>query len=103
TYSPAAYLPAPDSDPALQIENAEWEDTTCYRLAQAVKTLDARAQDILVSLWTGDGKVTLHDLAEKYGVSAERVRQIEADAINKPRGLMTSSSARSDPLLEPRR
>jgi len=88
TYSPAAYLPAPDSDPALQIENAEWEDTTGDRLAQAMKTLDARAQDILVSRWTGDGKVTLHDLAEKYGVSAERVRQIEANAIKKLRGLM---------------
>ena len=90
TYSPAAYLPAPDSDPALQIENAEWEDTTGDRLAQAMKTLDARAQDIVVSRWTGEGKVTLHDLAEKYGVSAERVRQIEANAIKKLRGLMTA-------------
>jgi RNA polymerase sigma-32 factor len=90
TYSPAAYLPAPDSDPALQIENAEWEDTTGDRLAQSMKTLDARAQDILVSRWTGEGKVTLHDLAEKYGVSAERVRQIEANAIKKLRGLMTA-------------
>jgi RNA polymerase sigma-32 factor len=90
TYSPAAYLPAPDSDPAVQIENAEWEDTTGDRLSLAMKTLDARAQDILVSRWTGEGKVTLHDLAEKYGVSAERVRQIEANAIKKLRGLMTA-------------
>src|SRR5678816_2233443 len=91
TYSPAAYLPAPDADPALQIENAEWEDTTGDRLAQAMKTLDARAQDILVSRWTGEGKVTLHDLAEKYSVSAERVRQIEANAIKKLRGLMVGA------------
>src|SRR6188508_2191953 len=90
TYSPAAYLPAPDADPAIQIENAEWDDTTGDRLAAAMKTLDARARDILVSRWTGDGKVTLHDLAEKYGVSAERVRQIEANAIKKLRGLMTA-------------
>jgi len=90
TYSPAAYLPAPDADPAAQIENAEWEDTTGDRLAQAMKTLDPRAQDIVVSRWTGDGKVTLHDLAGKYGVSAERVRQIEANAIKKLRGLMTA-------------
>jgi len=90
TYSPAAYLPAPDADPATQIENAEWEDTTGDRLAQAMKTLDPRAQDIVVSRWTGEGKVTLHDLAEKYGVSAERVRQIEANAIKKLRGLMTA-------------
>jgi RNA polymerase sigma-32 factor len=90
TYSPAAYLPAPDADPAVQIENAEWDDTTGDRLQAAMKTLDARARDILVSRWTGDGKVTLHDLAEKYGVSAERVRQIEANAIKKLRGLMTA-------------
>ena len=44
----------------------------------------------VLSRWTGDGKVTLHDLAEKYGVSAERVRQIEANAIKKLRGLMTA-------------
>ena len=90
TYSPAAYLPAPDSDPALQIENAEWEDTTGDRLAQAMKTLDARAQDILVSRWTGDAKATLHDLADKYGVSAERVRQIEANALKKMRALFAA-------------
>src|SRR5512138_3495799 len=89
TYSPAAYLPAPDSDPALQIENAEWEDTTGNRLQSAMQTLDPRARDILVSRWTGEANATLHDLAEKYGVSAERIRQIEANAIKKMRGLMT--------------
>jgi RNA polymerase sigma-32 factor len=88
TYSPAAYLPAPDSDPAVQIENAEWDDTTGDRLQAAMQTLDDRARDILVSRWTGDAKATLHDLADKYGVSAERVRQIEANAIKKLRGLM---------------
>ncbi len=90
SYSPAAYLPAPDADPAMQIENAEWEDTTGDRLQSAMRTLDARARDILASRWTGDGKVTLHDLAGKYGVSAERIRQIEANAIKKLRGLMTA-------------
>jgi len=90
TYSPAAYLPAPDSDPALQIENAEWEDTTGDRLQSAMQTLDARARDIVVSRWTGEAAATLHDLADKYGVSAERIRQIEANAIKKLRGLMTA-------------
>jgi RNA polymerase sigma-32 factor len=89
TYSPAAYLPAPDSDPAVQIENAEWDDATGDRLQAAMQTLDARARDILVSRWTGDAKATLHDLADKYGISAERVRQIEANAIKKLRGLMS--------------
>jgi RNA polymerase sigma-32 factor len=88
TYSPAAYLPAPDADPAVQIENAEWDDATGDRLQAAMQTLDARARDILVSRWTGDAKATLHDLDDKYGVSAERVRQIEANAIKKLRGLM---------------
>ena len=90
TYSPAAYLPAPDADPATQIENAEWEDTTGDRLQSAMKTLDARARDIVVSRWTGEATATLHDLAGKYGVSAERIRQIEANAIKKLRGLMTA-------------
>ncbi len=90
TYSPAAYLPAPDADPAAQIENAEWEDTTGDRLQAAMRTLDARARDIMASRWTGDGKTTLHDLADKYGVSAERIRQIEANAIKKLRGLMAA-------------
>ncbi len=88
TYSPAAYLPAPDADPAVQIENAEWDDTTGDRLQAAMKTLDARSRDILVSRWTGEASATLHDLADKYGVSAERIRQIEANAIKKLRALM---------------
>ena len=91
TYSPAAYLPSPDSDPAIQIENAEWEDTTGDRLQAAMRTLDDRARDILVSRWTGEAKATLHDLADKYGVSAERVRQIEANAIKKLRGMMVEA------------
>jgi RNA polymerase sigma-32 factor len=91
TYSPAAYLPAPDADPAVQIENAEWEDTTGDRLASAMKTLDARSRDILVSRWTGEASATLHDLADKYGVSAERIRQIEANAIKKLRGMMVDA------------
>ena len=91
TYSPAAYLPSPDSDPAVQIENAQWEDTTDDRLQSAIQTLDARSRDILSSRWTGEATATLHDLAEKYGVSAERVRQIEANAIKKLRGLMVDA------------
>jgi len=90
TYSPAAYLPAPDADPAVQVENAEWEDTTGDRLQAAMQTLDARSRDIVVSRWTGEANATLHDLADKYGVSAERIRQIEANAIKKLRGLMTA-------------
>ncbi|MBM4212601.1 MAG: RNA polymerase sigma factor RpoH [Gammaproteobacteria bacterium] len=90
TYSPATYLPAPDADPATQVESEEWEDDTHERLAAAMQALDARSRDILASRWmAGDAeKATLHDLAAKYGVSAERIRQLEANAIKKLRGLM---------------
>jgi RNA polymerase sigma-32 factor len=91
TISPAAYLPAPDADPAEQVESAEWEDDTAERLSGALARLDPRSQDILRSRWMQDeNKATLHELAGKYGVSAERVRQIEANAISKLRGMMAA-------------
>lgn len=91
SYSPAAYLPAADADPAIQIENAEWEGDSHDRLHNALQTLDARSRDIVVSRWMGDeGKATLHELAARYKVSAERVRQLEANAIKKLRGLMVA-------------
>jgi RNA polymerase sigma-32 factor len=91
TYSPAAYLPAPDSNPADAVENDEWERATTQRLGAAVAQLDARSRDILQRRWMQDGeKATLHELAAKYGVSAERIRQLEANAIRKLRGLMAA-------------
>jgi RNA polymerase sigma-32 factor len=90
SYSPAAYLPAPEADPAVQIENEEWDESTSDRLQSALQALDARSRDILASRWSGDSKATLHELADKYKVSAERIRQIEANAIDKLRGLMTA-------------
>ena len=88
TYSPAAYLPAPDSDPAEQVENAEWEDDSADRLRGALGELDDRSRDILQRRWMTEDKATLHELADKYGVSAERIRQIESNALGKLRGLM---------------
>jgi RNA polymerase sigma-32 factor len=94
SYSPAAYLPSPDANPAEQAEAEEWEDDTQRRLSESLGQLDARSRDILVSRWMGDEeKSTLHELAAKYGVSAERIRQLEANAIKKLRGLMLSASA----------
>ncbi len=87
-YSPAAYLPHPDADPAVAVEHDEWDDDTAERLAQALETLDARSQHILRSRWMTEDKATLHELADKYGVSAERIRQIEANAIKKLRGIV---------------
>ena len=87
-YSPAAYLPAPDADPAESVESAEWEVDSSDRLHQALENLDDRSRDILQRRWMTDEKATLHELAEKYGVSAERIRQIESNALGKLRGLM---------------
>ena len=90
SYSPSAYLPAPDSDPAVAVERADWDDDTTERVSGAMAKLDARSQAILKARWMTDQKATLHELAEQFGVSAERVRQIEANAIKKLRNLVVA-------------
>jgi RNA polymerase sigma-32 factor len=87
-YGPAQYLPAPDSDPAEQAEGMEWDADVRQRLATAVTGLDARSRDIVRRRWLAEEKPTLHELADEYGISAERVRQIEAAAVKKLRQLM---------------
>ncbi len=93
SYSPAAYLPAPDADPAVQVERAEWDDDVTGKVADALSQLDARSQAILRARWMNEPKATLHDLADEYGVSAERIRQIEANAIKKLRKLVVTEAA----------
>jgi len=87
-YSPSAYLPHPEADPSVAVEREQWDEDTADRLADALETLDDRSRHILRSRWMTDEKATLHELAEQYGVSAERIRQIEANAIKKLRGLI---------------
>ncbi len=87
-FSPAAYLPAPDSDPAKLVEDFDWESDATARMTAAIETLDERSRDIVQSRWLTEKKKTLHQLAEVYGVSAERIRQIEVNAIKKLRGAM---------------
>ena len=87
-FSPAAYLPAPDSDPAQIVEKTDWHDNATDRMTAAIATLDERSRDIMQSRWLTDDKKTLHTLADEYGVSAERIRQIEVNAIKKIRNLM---------------
>jgi len=89
-YSPAAYLPAPDADPAAQVEDAESADDSTDRLHGALSGLDERSRDIVQRRWMSEDKATLHQLADKYGVSAERIRQIESSALGKLRGLMAA-------------
>lgn len=81
--APAYYLEDQSSDLALNVEDAEWEEVTNTSLQLAMAELDDRSQDILKSRWLSDEKSTLHDLADKYGISAERIRQLEKNAMNK--------------------
>lgn len=81
--APAYYLEDQGSDLALNVEDAEWEEVTNGSLHLAMEELDERSKDILQSRWLSDNKATLHNLADKYGVSAERIRQLEKNAMNK--------------------
>ncbi len=83
SYTPAAYLPAANADPALLVEDEDWHEDATARMADAIDTLDERSRAIVESRWLMDEKKTLHELADEYGVSAERIRQIEAAAIRK--------------------
>ncbi|MGB5163625.1 MAG: RNA polymerase sigma factor RpoH [Woeseiaceae bacterium] len=87
-FAPAAYLPSPNSDPATQVEQDDFTDDATERMAAAVRTLDDRSRDIIESRWLTEKKKTLHELADTYSVSAERIRQIEANAIKKMRAQM---------------
>jgi RNA polymerase sigma-32 factor len=91
-YSPSAYLPAADADPAVAVERAEWDDDVTDKVAYAMSQLDARSQSILRARWMDEPKATLHDLADKYGVSAERIRQIEANAIKKLKKMVVAEA-----------
>ena len=81
--APAYYLEDQGSDLALNVEDAEWEEVTNSSLHLAMEELDERSKDILQSRWLSGNKATLHNLADKYGVSAERIRQLEKNAMNK--------------------
>jgi len=90
-YSPAMYLPASNADPAIEVEREEWEEDSSDRLTMALERLDERSRNILKRRWMTDDKATLHELADEYGISAERVRQVESNAISKLKGLMATA------------
>ncbi len=81
--APAHYLEASDADPAQILEKRNWTKDSTDRLYLALGSLDDRSKDILASRWLGDQKATLHELAGKYSVSAERIRQLEKNAMKK--------------------
>tara|TARA_R110000868_G_scaffold10639_5_gene51689 strand:+ start:84 stop:944 length:861 start_codon:yes stop_codon:yes gene_type:complete len=83
TYSPSLFLEAANADPARLIEANDSEKNQTNVLQTAMSELDARSRDIISQRWLADKKSTLHDLADQYSVSAERVRQLEANAMKK--------------------
>src|ERR1700688_2452230 len=88
SFGPAAYLPAADADPAEQVEAEEWSSSSREQLSAAMNRLDDRSRTILQRRWMSEDKATLHQLAAEYGVSAERIRQIEAGAMTRLKALL---------------
>lgn len=86
--APASFLEDSRYDPARLLENDNWEDSNNQSLYQALESLDERSRDIIQRRWLNDDKATLHELADEYQVSAERIRQLEKNAMNKVKALM---------------
>ena len=89
--APAQYLHNVNDDPAHLIVEETNNKQDREQLLMALEQLDARSKDILNQRWLASNKSTLHDLADKYGVSAERVRQLEKNAMKKLRSMMTAA------------
>ena len=89
--SPAAYLMADAEDPSQAYERADGEDHQLALLREGMAKLDARSRDIIKRRWLdADSKITLQELADEYGVSAERIRQVEANALKKMKALFAA-------------
>lgn len=81
--APANYLEDRRYDPSTLLEDQDWTENSVNGLVTALETLDDRSRDIIQQRWLSDSKSTLHDLAAQYGVSAERIRQLEKNAMKK--------------------
>jgi RNA polymerase sigma-32 factor len=89
--APAHFLEDNRYDPAVRLEASNWEETNVVGLESAMEKLDERSRAILQRRWLNDDKATLHDLAAEYGVSAERIRQLEKNAMNKVKTMMLTA------------
>jgi RNA polymerase sigma-32 factor len=89
SFAPIAWLAAPDAEPLQQLQAREYDHLQSEGIRQALESLDERSRRIVESRWLRDeqegGARTLHELADEYGVSAERIRQIEVKALQKMR------------------
>jgi RNA polymerase sigma-32 factor len=89
--SPASYLVAHEEDPSQAYERADSEDNQLELLREGLAGLDDRSRDIIKRRWLdSESKVTLQELADEYGISAERVRQVEANALKKMKALFAA-------------
>jgi RNA polymerase sigma-32 factor len=88
--SPAAYLHSDNSDPADLLAEQDKQQRESRQLSSALMALDERSRDILERRWLSDQKSTLQELADEYGVSAERIRQLENNAIKKLRNAIAA-------------
>ena len=84
------FLEKEGGDPAEHIEAEDWESHHNSLLYQGLDELDDRSQDIIRSRWLTESKQTLQELADKYGVSAERIRQLESNALKKMRAAIAA-------------
>lgn len=89
--APALYLEDNRYDPARLVENEDWEEQSASALHDAMDQLDDRSRNILQRRWLDDDKSTLHELAAEYNVSAERIRQLEKNAMEKIKIAMSAS------------
>ncbi|HFX6300956.1 TPA: RNA polymerase sigma factor RpoH [Acinetobacter baumannii] len=89
--APALYLEDNRYDPARLVENEDWEEQSTSALHDAMNQLDDRSRNILQRRWLDDDKSTLHELAAEYNVSAERIRQLEKNAMEKIKVAMSAS------------
>ena len=81
--APAAYLPDMRMEPASQLEQLDSEESEKGQLYAALEDLDERSKEILTARWLSEQKATLHELGDRFGVSAERIRQIEKRAMER--------------------
>ena len=89
-FSPSAYLTDQHADPARQLETDDSQSQHLQLMASSLQQLDERSRDIIQRRWLNDDKTTLHELADEYQVSAERIRQVEQNAIKKLRVAFTA-------------
>ena len=90
--SPSQYLEDKSSSPEILVEAQEVSDHNSQELSMALSSLDDRSKDIIARRYLADEKETLHDLADEYNVSAERIRQIENGALKKLKAAMSNAA-----------